>query len=319
MKIYRSIKDFQENHIPRPVITFGSFDGVHLGHTFIFEKMAEYARTINGETVVTTFHPHPRKVIYPNDTSLRLLTPIEEKINRLKNVPIDHLVIIPFSIEFSQMAPNEYIESFIIRHYSPHTIMIGYDHRFGLNRSGDISTLQTYQEKGDFLVTELPQKRIESIKISSTRIRAALLNQDIVQANKLLGYPYSITGRVIHGEKMGAKIGYRTANLAINDPEKLIPGNGIYAVIAYALGQIQKGMLYIGTRSTLPSGGDLSIEVHFFNFQKDLYHEEIIIEFVDFIRKDATFESLDKMTEKIKSDQEKALKILDGEKVEIQT
>ncbi len=319
MKIYRSIQAFQEKQIPRSVITFGSFDGVHLGHAFIFEKMAEYARSINGETVVTTFHPHPRKIIYPDDKSMKLLTPIDEKILRLEHQHIDHLVIIPFSIEFSQMSPNEYIESFIMRHYVPHTIMIGYDHRFGLNRAGDINTLRAYQDKGDFLVTELPQKKIETMKISSTKIRRALGNRDVTQANKLLGYPYSITGSVIHGEKMGAKIGFRTANIAINDSEKLIPGNGIYAVIAHIHGQEHKGMLYIGTRSTLPSGGDRSIEVHLFNFAKDVYHEEIVVEFVDFVRKDATFESLEELTENIKADQEKTLKILHGEKVEIQT
>src|SRR5690606_40181797 len=139
--------------------------------SFIFEKMSEYAHSINGETVVTTFHPHPRKVIYPDDRSMKMLTPIEEKIDLLKKQNIDHLVIIPFSIEFSQMSPNEYIESFIIRYFKPHTVMIGYDHRFGLNRSGDINSLLPYQEKGDFIVTKLPQKKIDNLKISSTLIR----------------------------------------------------------------------------------------------------------------------------------------------------
>lgn len=319
MKIYRSIQAFKDQKISRPVITFGSFDGVHRGHTFIFEKMAQYANSVNGETVVTTFHPHPRKVIYPEDKSMKLLTPIEEKILRMEKLKIDHLVIIPFSIEFSQMSPEEYIESFIIRHYSPHTIMIGYDHRFGLNRSGDINTLKSYQEKGHFIVTEIPQKRIESLKISSTKIREALQEQDVIQANKLLGYAYSITGTVIHGEKIGTDIGFKTANIAIDDAEKLIPGNGIYAVTVTVLKSQQRGMLYIGTRSTLPSGGELSIEVHIFDFEKDLYHEEIVVEFVDFVRKDATFESLEELTENIKADREKALAILDDEKVGIQT
>ncbi len=319
MKIYRSIQAFQKVQISNPVITFGSFDGVHRGHAFIFEKMAEYARSINGETVVTTFHPHPRKVIYPNDRSMKLLTPIDEKIQLLEHQNIDHLVIIPFSIEFSQMSPEEYIESFIIRYYTPYTVMIVYDHRFGLNRAGDIDTLRTYQDQGSFLVTELPQKKIESMKISSTRIRRALENKEVAQANKLLVYPYTITGQVIHGEKMGGKIGFKTANVAVNDQDKLIPGNGIYAVISYVQGQKYQGMLYIGTKSTLPSGGDMSIEVHLFDFNKDIYHEEIVIEFVAFVRKDATFESLEELTENIQADQEKTLKILNGEKAKIQT
>lgn len=319
MKIYRSIQAFQKTRITNPVITFGSFDGVHVGHVFIFERMADYARSIGGETVVTTFHPHPRKVIYPNDHTMKLLTPIDEKIELLRQHGIDHLVIIPFSIEFSQMSPNEYIESFIIRHYAPHTIMIGYDHRFGLNRSGDINTLLPYQDSGHFLVDELPQKKIENMKISSTLIRRALANNEIREANKMLGYPYTLTGQVIHGDKLGGKLGFHTANIAISDEEKLIPGNGIYAVNVRVLQQEHQGMLYIGTKSTLPSGGSVSIEVHIFDFKKDIYHEEIIIELVAFVRKDATFASLEELTEHIQADQEMTLKILDGENAKIQS
>lgn len=319
MKIYRSIQAFLEADIPNPVITFGSFDGVHLGHTFIFDKMAEYARSINGESVVTTFHPHPRKVIYPDDRTMKLLTPIDEKIDLLKKQNIDHLVIIPFSVEFSQMSPNEYIESFIMRYYAPHTIVIGYDHRFGLNRSGDINSLLPYQEKGQFQVTKLPQKRIDSYKISSTLIRRALEENEVARANEMLGYPYTFTGLVIHGEKMGGKLGYRTANIAVTDDEKLIPGNGIYAVIARVRNQTYQGMLYIGTRSTLPSGGEVTVEVHLFDFNKDIYHEEIVIGFIAFVRKDATFDSLEELMEHIQADQEKTLKLLDGEKADIQS
>lgn len=319
MKIYRSIQAFQKTRIAHPVITFGSFDGVHVGHAFIFERMADYARSIGGETVVTTFHPHPRKVIYPNDHTMKLLTPIDEKIALLRQHGIDHLVIIPFSIEFSQMSPNEYIESFIIRYYRPHTIMIGYDHRFGLNRSGDINTLLPYQDEGLFVVDELPQKKIEDMKISSTLIRRALANNEIREANKMLGYPYTLTGQIIHGDKMGGKLGFHTANVAMADEEKLIPGYGIYAVNVRVLQQEYQGMLYIGTKSTLPSGGAVSIEVHIFDFKKDIYHEEIVIELVAFVRKDATFASLEELTEHIQADQEMTLKILDGENAKIQS
>ncbi len=318
MRIYRSTQEFQKASIARPVITFGSFDGVHVGHCFIFEKMTEYAQSIGGETVVTTFHPHPRKVIYPDDRSMKLLTPIEEKIQRLKNQNIDHLVIIPFSIEFSQMSPDEYIESFIIRNYRPHTIMIGYDHRFGLNRAGDINTLIAYQEKGDFRVSELPQKKIDSLKISSTLIRRALENNRIREANKLLGYPYSLSGQVIHGDKMGAKLGFKTANLLVDDPEKLIPANGIYAVQARVLQEEYKGMLYIGTKPSVSPGERVSIEVHLFDFNQDIYHEEMTIDLIAFVRPDATFDSLEELTERIRSDQERTLKILDGEEAQIQ-
>lgn len=319
MKIYRSIGAFQSASIKKPVITFGSFDGVHNGHTFIFDKMKEHAEAIGGETVVTTFHPHPRRVIYAEDKAMKLLTPIDEKIHHLEKQDIDHLVIIPFSIEFSQMSPKEYIETFILRHYKPHTIMIGYDHHFGLNRSGDINTLRLYQGKGDFEVQELPQKKIDSMKISSTIIRRSINDRDIRHANTLLGYHYALYGHVVHGEKIGTKIGYKTANISLTDPNKLVPGSGIYAVLVHYGPNIYQGMLYIGTRPTVLADGPTTIEVHLFEFDQNLYEEEIVVEIIDFIRKDATFGSLEEMTENIRSDKEATLKILDGEKVEIQT
>src|SRR5690606_25303826 len=227
MNIYRSIEAFQKARIQKSVITFGSFDGVHLGHAFIFKRMAAYAQSIGGKTVVTTFHPHPRQVIYPDDRSMKLLTPIDEKIELLHKHHIDHLVIIPFSIEFSQLSPNEYIESFIERYYNPHTIMIGYDHRFGLNRSGDINTLLPYQEKGHYLVDDLPQKNIDDMKISSTLVREAPAHHAEEGADGRLGDPSVDTGRGIHGDKRGAQGGLRTANVQVAEQEMLVPANGI--------------------------------------------------------------------------------------------
>lgn len=312
MKVHRSIQSFHEESISNPVITFGSFDGVHLGHTSIFRQMHEIADQISGQTVVTTFHPHPRKVIYPGDKSMKLLTTIEEKIELFRKCGIDHLVIIPFSIEFSQMLPEEYVESFIIRHYRPHSIIIGYDHRFGLNRAGDINTLKSFAAEGNYEVIEIGQKKINSLKISSTAIRKALKQADVQKANKLLGYPYQIRGKVIHGEKIGEKIGFRTANIEVNDPDKLIPGEGIYAVLVRYGNEEYKGMMYIGTKPTLRREGLLSVEVHLFDFNRDVYSEEIVVQFIDFIRKDATFGSLQELTENMQTDKEKALKILEN-------
>src|SRR5699024_10970972 len=304
MKVHRSIQSFHEQSISNPVITFGSFDGVHLGHISILKQMHEIAENVSGQTVVTTFHPHPRKVIYPMDKSMKLLTTIDEKIELFRKSGIDHLVIIPFSIEFSQMLPEEYIESFIIRHYRPHSIIIGYDHRFGLNRAGDINTLKKFSVEGNYEVIEIEQKRIDSLKISSTAIRKALIQSDIEKANKLLGYRYQIRVKVIHGEKVGKKIGFRTANIEINDPDKLIPGEGIYAALVQ-YGNLQyKGMMYIGTKPTLRPEGELSVEVHLFDFNMDDYSEEIVVEFIDFIRKDATFDSLQELTDHMQSDKE---------------
>lgn len=312
MKIHRSIESLHRENISRPVITFGTFDGVHAGHTYIFDKMREIAQSIGGKMVVTTFHPHPRKVIYPNDKSLKLLTTIDEKIERLKHSGIDHMVIIPFSVEFSQMPPEEYIESFIIRHYRPHTIVIGYDHRFGLNRGGDIHTLRAFAEKGGYEVKEIAQKNIDSMKISSTKIREALRDCDVTKANTLLGYNYRLGGKVVHGEKVAGTLGFKTANIQVNDPDKLIPGEGIYAVFARYGELWYKGMMYIGTKPTLrPAESTLSIEVHLFDFNRKVYEEKIEVEIIEFIRKDATFDDLQELRDHIKSDKEMSLKILE--------
>lgn len=310
MKVHKSIQSFHKENISNPVITFGSFDGVHVGHTSIFEQMQDIASRISGQTVVTTFHPHPRKVIYPGDKSMKLLTTIEEKTTLLDKCGIDHLVIIPFSVEFSQMLPEDYIESFIIRHYRPHSIIIGYDHRFGLNRAGDITMLRSFADKGDYEVVEIEQKRIDSMKISSTAIRKALKASEIKKANKLLGYRYQLKGKVIHGEKLGKKIGFRTANIQVEDPDKLIPGEGIYAAMVHYQDQQYKGMLYIGTKPTLRTEGELSVEVHLFDFNRNVYSEEIVVEFIDFVRKDATFDNLEELTHRMESDKKEVLKIL---------
>lgn len=308
MKIYRTIADLPTN-IQRPIITFGSFDGVHLGHRFIFEIMQSLAKEVDGETVVTTFDPHPRKVIYPKDSSMSLITTTAEKIELLKQLNIDHLVILPFSIEFSQMSPAEYIESFIIKHYKPHTIVIGYDHRFGLNRQGNIDTLKAYANEGHFAVKEISQKKIDSMKISSTEIRKAIKQGEIDKANTLLGHRYRMSGSVIHGEKLGEKLGYRTANLNPTSSEKLIPFPGIYAVFVHYDGFQYKGMLYIGTKPTIRANGQKSIEVHIIEFNEIVYGKTIEIEFIEFIRPDATFNSLEELKAEIDSDKQLSLKI----------
>src|SRR5690606_26071584 len=209
--------------------------------------------------------------------------------------------------------------SFIIRNYQPHTIMIGYDHRFGLNRAGNINTLITYQDKGHFKVFELPQKKIDALKISSTLIRRALENHQIRDACKMLGYPYRLSGQVIHGEKLGGKLGFKTANIQVDDAEKLIPANGIYAVLVRVRQEVYRGMLYIGTKPSVSTSDRVSIEVHLFDFNQDIYHEELDIELIAFIRNDATFDTLEELKHRIRSDQELTMELLDGEKAQIQS
>jgi len=204
------------------------------------------AKEIDGESVIITFDPHPRKIIYPKDDSLQLLTTLEEKIDLCESFGVDNLVIVPFSIEFSQQLPREYVEKFLIGAFSPKYIVIGYDHRFGLNRKGDINLLQEYQEEHDFEVVQIKKQELEDITISSTKIRNALLKGDIENANHFLNHRYKLSGIVSHGDKIGKTIGYPTANISIEEPSKLIPLNGVYAAYCNIEGVQFQGMLYIG-------------------------------------------------------------------------
>lgn len=295
------------------VITFGSFDGVHLGHVSIIEKMKELASEINGETIVVTFDPHPRQVIYPQDKSLKLISTKQEKIHHFADSGIDHLIFCPFSIEFSQWHPNEYIEKFIINKFHPARIVIGYDHRFGLNRLGNIDFLRAYEQKGHFKVFELPQLMTEQIDISSTRIRNYIQSGDIELANQLMGHPYLISGKIVRGHQIGEKIGYPTANIAVEDSLKLIPPEGIYAVRVIYKSRRYGGMMYIGTRPTVSKEGRKSIEVNIFNFNDDIYEENIVLEVLKYLRPDQTFENLEALRLQLDQDKIVATQFLDSD------
>ena len=284
------------------VITFGSFDGVHLGHVELINRMNRLARQHDGETVLVTFHPHPRQVIYPNDKSLQLLSSEAEKIKLIEKHPVDHLVICPFTVEFSQMLADEYISNFIVRKFQPRYIVIGYDHRFGLNRAGSIDHLKAYEEKGGFKVYEIEQQMTERIQISSTRIRNFLNEGSIETANKLLGHPYLISGKVVRGHQLGEKLGYPTANIEIQNSLKLIPPEGIYAARILYNEQILEGMLYIGSRPTVTQSGKISIEVNIFNFTEDIYGEELFVEVLKYIRTDQKFDNLEALREQLDTD-----------------
>lgn len=292
------------------VITFGSFDGVHLGHLSIIGKMKELAAEIEGETVVVTFYPHPRQVIYPQDKSLRLLSTRQEKIRLFEEVGIDHLIFCPFTVEFSQLLADEYIEKFIIDRFHPARIVIGYDHRFGLNRQGNIDFLKSYEDKGKFSVFELPQQVTREIQISSTRIRRYLEAGDIKLANELLGHPYLITGKVVRGHQIGETLGYPTANILISEKLKLVPPEGIYIVRVIHQGRRYGGMMYIGTRPTISREGIKSIEVNIFDFNDDIYDSELEIEVLTFLRSDRTFENLDQLRLQLDRDKVQALEYL---------
>jgi riboflavin kinase/FMN adenylyltransferase len=302
MKVHRDL-----NHIPafkNAVITIGSFDGVHLGHKRILRKITQLAADIGGESVAITFDPHPRLVVYPQANDLQLITTTEEKIRLMADTGIDHLVVVPFTIEFSQLNPDEYIEKFIVRHFKPAYIVIGYDHRFGSNRQGDINYLKWHGKASGYDVIEISRQEVDDIGISSTRIRLALAACDIPKANKLLGHHYSITGRVVPGDRIGNQLGFPTANLQLDSPHKLIPPDGIYACLVCHDHQHYRGMLYIGKRPSIRDGGNKVIEVNIFDFNQQIYGDLLRVELIEHLRKDMTFPSLEALKIQLNKDRE---------------
>jgi len=307
MRIHRDI-----NNLPafkQAVITIGSFDGVHLGHKKLINKVNRLAKSTGGESVLITFNPHPRQVVFPGD-HFQLLTTLEEKIILLEKLEIDHLIIVPFTTTFAQLSADEYIEMFLVKLFKPRYIVIGYDHRFGLSRQGDIHFLKWHGAKFGYEVIEIEKQEIEAIAISSTKIRKALLQGDIKQANLLSQDYFLLSGKVIHGDKVGKKLGFPTANLQISDKHKLIPADGIYAVWVNIDQNQYEGMLYIGKRPSIDSKLSLRIEVNIFDFDREIYDKEISISLVEYLRSDQQLQSLEKLSEIISDDKIHAKAVL---------
>ncbi len=298
----------QLNNLPafrNAVITIGTFDGVHTGHQHILQQLQEAAAACNGETVIITFDPHPREVL-AGDKSVLLLTTLEEKISLLAHWGIHHLVVVPFTREFSELSATAYLEDFLISTFRPHTIIIGYDHRFGHNREGGLELLEAEQEKYGFQLLEIPQQVIHDAAVSSTRIRKSLQEGDVALASELLGYPYFLNGVVVHGDKMGRQLGFPTANIQLNDYRKLIPAQGVYAVtVDTGDGHLHKGALNIGTRPTF-NGTELRIEVFILDFDREIYGSPIRVDFLAFIRSDRKFDNVEALIVQMKNDVEQA-------------
>ncbi len=295
-----------------PVITIGSFDGVHKGHVAILKQLISKANELKGETVVITFHPHPRKILFSAEAP-SLLSSFDERIERFSSLGIDHLVVVPFDFHFSELDAREYVEKFIIDTFSPKMVIIGFDHRFGKGRAGDFGLLKQMGEQFGFEVQEIPEELLHDSKISSTAIRNALLEGNLKVANDLLGYEYPLEGRVIRGDQLGRTIGFPTANLAITETEKLIPATGVYAVgvhIKLNNGFIHgEGMMNIGYRPTV-NGKERRIEVNIFDFDQDIYEEILSVEIKAFIRKEMKFPSLDALKEQLANDRNKIKELL---------
>ena len=309
MKIYHNLDDFIK--LKYAVVTSGTFDGVHLGHQKILNRLKEIASRNGGETVVITFWPHPRLVLYPNDTKLKLLNTFEERIELIKEQGIQHLLRIPFTKEFSNISSIDFIQNILVEKIGTRKLVIGYDHRFGKNREGSFEQLQLNGPKFGFDVEEIPRQELEQVGISSTKIRTSLESGDVEAASHLLGRPFSITGRVVAGKKLGRMLGFPTANLDLDSHYKLIPSQSIYAVLVQHEHATYKGMLYIGLRPTV-GGVFQTIEVNIFNFDEEIYGETLTIKFIKNIRQDIKFNDLEALKKQLFIDKESALIALSG-------
>lgn len=308
MKIYHGLDDFVR--LDCAVVTSGTFDGVHIGHQKILARLIEIARRHKGESVVLTFWPHPRLVLHPEEDTLKLLNTFEEKAELLKDAGIGHLVRIPFTKEFSNYSSEDFIRKILVDTIGTRKLVIGYDHRFGHNREGSFEQLKENGPKYGFEVEEIPRQDIDRVGVSSTRIRNALAAGDIDTATHFLGRPYSITGRVIPGDKLGRLLGFPTANIEIDTKFKLIPEDGVYAVTVRHEQDQYKGMMYIGNRPTI-NGSRRSLEVNLFDFNEEIYGDSLTIFFHKMIRPDFRFQDLEDLKKQLAIDKIESLKILE--------
>lgn len=308
MRIYHGTEEL--GNIPYSVVTTGTFDGVHLGHQRIIKRLKEVAAKEGGETVLLTFHPHPRTVLFP-DSPLSLLTTPQEKTFLLEKAGIDHLVIIPFTKEFSQLSSEAFIRKILVNDTGTKKLVIGYDHHFGRNREGSFEHLKEFGPVYGFTVEEIPAKDVDSVNVSSTRIRKALESGNVRTANRYLGYEYFMSGVVVKGKQLGRTLGYPTANIEISDKAKLVPADGIYAVRVTHNGQLYGGMMSIGMNPTV-DGKHRTIEVNIFNFDNTIYGETLTVHFVNRIREEMKFNSLEALVKQIDSDKEISLRLLNS-------
>lgn len=306
MKTYHSISNFSSTK--KSILTLGTFDGVHIGHQSILEKLKKATNNGEYESVVLTFFPHPRMVLN-QDVSIKLLNTIAEKTILLENFGIDSLIIHPFDATFSKLSAEDFVSTILVKKLNIHKIIIGYDHRFGINRSANIDDLVNFGKKYNFEVEQISAKEIDEISVSSTKIRNALLEGNVKIANEYLGYHYLFSGKVVEGKKIGRTIGYPTANILIEENYKLIPKNGVYIVSSKINNVVFYGMMNIGTNPTLGENNQ-TIEIHFFNFNTDIYHQKIQISVINFIRNEEKFESLQALKKQLDKDKAFSIKFL---------
>ena len=295
--------------IQNPVVTIGTYDGVHIAHQQIIERVNQIAKEANGESVLITFDPHPRQVLDPSGGPLELINTLEERKALLERFHIDHLVLIEFTIAFSELTAIDFVNEILVKGLNPYKLVIGYDHHFGKDRQGSIDFLKSMQKDLPFGVEEIPKQMIDDAVISSTEIRNFILTGDIESAEKYLGHEFTLTGIVVKGRQIGQALGFPTANMQIIDKNKIIPGNGAYAVKVSHNTQNYIGMLNIGVRPTL-NEGDKSIEVHIIDFNQDIYQDKISVTFVKRIRDELKFDNMDDLKAQLIKDKEVAESLL---------
>jgi riboflavin kinase / FMN adenylyltransferase len=310
LKIYYNIENF---NVPKSIVTIGTFDGVHLGHRKVIDKINTIARERGGESTIFTFYPHPRIVVANDSGNLRLLSTLEEKQCLLEATGVDNLVIYPFTPQFASLTYNQFIRNILVGKMNMDTLVVGYDHHLGKNREGNFENISKLSVELGFHVQLIDAFIQDDIDISSSKIRVALQEGDVLLANKYLGYPYPLTGRVIEGNQIGRNIGFPTANILSNDAHKLIPAEGVYAVKVTVNGVVYNGMLNIGFRPTINRNADKrTIEAHIFDFNADIYQSEISLVFIDRLREERKFSSIDELKLQLEKDKQDALKILES-------
>jgi len=307
MQVYHNLDDIPQ--FRGLVLTQGIFDGVHQGHSKVLESVVKEAQNSCMESMLLTFFPHPRLVLYPEDNDLRMLNSLDEKTALVEACGIDHMLILPFTPEVAALSPLDFIRGLLVNKLNVSTMIVGYDHRFGKNREGSFADLLQYGEMLNFQVKEIPAGEIDNIAISSTCIRKALLSGDLLQANQLLGHPFTLSGKVVHGKKLGQTLGFPTANVEVEDPYKLIPATGVYAVRAHLPSGVYGGAMNIGYNPTIPGKG-FTIEAHLFGFSENIYEIAIRFELISYLRPEYTFDNVEDLKQQIAQDCENAQKAL---------
>ena len=307
MTIYNNINEFSSTD--NTILTIGTFDGVHLGHQKVLERLTNSAKENNLESTVLTFFPHPRTILNPNKP-LKLINSVKERTELLNRSKVDNLIIHPFDKNFSELDPEKYVFEILVKKLKAKIILIGYDHKFGKNRTADITDLKIYGKKYGFKVIEIKAEEISNIAISSTKIRKAISEGNISTAKKYLGYDFSLSGKIVHGKSIGRTLGFPTANIEVKEEYKLLPKNGVYLIQSVINHNKYFGMMNIGIKPTIKESSK-TIEVNFFDFEGDLYHKDINVNIKKFIRDEIKFDSLELLKSQILKDKINCNSIID--------